>query len=56
VKQSAYDYWLTVDPRSKHLFPLIDKIMEKQYYPDIAMCSCDEQLDEGCEIHGGETK
>lgn len=52
MKQSQFDRWLTVDPRSKHLFP----VTGKQYYPDIAMCCCDEHLDEGCEIHGGQTK
>jgi hypothetical protein len=56
MKQSDFDRWLTVDPRSKHLFPVSGKVIEKKYYPDIGMCCCDEQLDKSCEIHGGETK
>lgn len=55
MKQSAFDKWLTVNPREKHLFPLVDQIIKKQDFPDMPMCSCDEELDETCEIHG-ETK
>jgi hypothetical protein len=30
MKQSQFDYWLTVDPRSKHLFPLLNTTIPEE--------------------------
>jgi hypothetical protein len=51
MKQSAFDQWLTTDPHEKGVWGLVDQIMTKHYFPDMPMCSCDEELDETCEIH-----
>jgi len=51
MKQSPFDSWLTTDPRQKGVWSLVDQIMSKQHFPDMPMCSCDEELDKDCEIH-----
>jgi hypothetical protein len=52
MKQSPFDKWITTDPREKGVWGLVDEIMTKQHFPNMPMCSCDEELDKTCEIHG----